>query len=80
MIRKFLQNLFGNKKANETKEGTVKFFNKTKGFGFISIKDSDDEIFVHKTGLISKIRQNDKVIFEVEKSEKGLHAVKVRKL
>lgn len=65
-------------KVSETKEGTVKFFNGHKGFGFIKLKDSDEEIFVHSTNLIDKIRENDQVTFAVEKSEKGLSAVKVR--
>ncbi len=60
------------------KEGTVKFFNNAKGFGFINIKDSDEDIFVHSTNLIDEIKENDQVTFEVEKGEKGLSAVKVR--
>ena len=60
------------------KEGTVKFFNNAKGFGFINIKDSDEDIFVHSTNLIDEIRENDQVTFDVEKGEKGLSAVKVR--
>jgi CspA family cold shock protein len=79
MILKFIKNLFNSNKGTGTKEGTVKFFNNTKGFGFITIKDSDEEIFVHSTGLVDKIRQNDRVIFNVEKGEKGLSAIKVRK-
>ena len=60
------------------KEGTVKFFNNAKGFGFIKLKDSDEDIFVHSTNLIDEIRENDEVIFDVEKGDKGLSAVKVR--
>ncbi|MEB8329034.1 cold shock domain-containing protein [Flavobacteriaceae bacterium KMM 6897] len=59
------------------KEGTVKFFNTTKGFGFIKMNDSEEEIFVHSTNLIDDIRENDNVKFEVEKGDKGLSAVKV---
>ncbi len=59
-------------------EGTVKFFNNSKGFGFINIKDTDDDVFVHTSNLIDEIRENDQVTFEVEKGEKGLSAVKVR--
>ena len=65
-------------KANNMKEGTVKFFNNSKGFGFINIKDSDEDIFVHSTNLIDDIKENDEVTFDVEKGEKGLSAVKVR--
>ena len=47
------------------KNGTVKFFNETKGFGFIKLHDSDQEFFVHVSGLKEEIRQNDEVVFEV---------------
>lgn len=60
------------------KEGTVKFFNTTKGFGFISPNDSTQDIFVHQTGLISDISENDKVEFEVQQGTKGLNAVNVQ--
>ncbi|WP_343679463.1 cold-shock protein [Chryseobacterium arthrosphaerae] len=60
-------------------QGTVKFFNEAKGFGFISPSDGSNDIFVHTTGLSSKvIRENDKVIFDVQKSDKGLNAVNVK--
>ncbi|WP_186988679.1 cold-shock protein [Constantimarinum furrinae] len=59
------------------KEGTVKFFNNAKGFGFITIKDTNEEIFVHSTNLMEDIREDDNVQFEVEKGEKGLSAIKV---
>ncbi|HOG19160.1 MAG TPA: cold-shock protein [Salinivirgaceae bacterium] len=59
------------------REGTVKFFNETKGFGFIKPIEGGEDIFVHKTGLIHKIRENDKVRFDVERGKKGLNAVNV---
>jgi CspA family cold shock protein len=59
------------------KEGTVKFFNSAKGFGFIKPSDSSEDIFVHESGLKTEIRQNDKVKFEVERGKKGLNAVNV---
>lgn len=60
-------------------EGTVKFFNETKGFGFISPSAGGDDIFVHSSGLVSRnIRENDKVTFEVQKGPKGLNAVNVK--
>jgi len=74
----FIKKLFGSSKKIGTKEGTVKFFNTRKGFGFITIKDSDEEIFVHTTNLIDKIKEKNKVTFDVEKSEKGLIATNVR--
>ncbi|REC45487.1 cold-shock protein [Chryseobacterium pennipullorum] len=60
-------------------EGTVKFFNEAKGFGFISPADGSKDVFVHSSGLITRvIRENDKVVFEVQKGEKGLNAVNVK--
>ncbi len=59
------------------KQGVVKFFNNTKGFGFIKPSDSSEDIFVHESGLIHEIRENDKVQFEVEKGRKGMNAVNV---
>ncbi len=59
------------------KKGTVKFFNNTKGFGFIKPEDGGEDIFVHQTGLIDEIRENDQVQFEVEQGRKGLNAVNV---
>lgn len=59
-------------------EGTVKFFNSTKGFGFIKPSDSSEDIFVHESGLINDIQENDKVEFEVEEGRKGLNAVNVK--
>lgn len=59
--------------------GTVKFFNETKGFGFINDSTTGQDIFVHVTGLIDDIRDNDAVQFEVEQGRKGLNAVNVRR-
>ncbi len=66
-----------NNKYKVMQEGTVKFFNNAKGFGFIKPMDSDEDIFVHQSGLIDKIRENDNVKFTVEKGEKGMNAVNV---
>ncbi len=59
-------------------EGTVKFFNETKGFGFIIPSAGGEEVFVHSSGLIDKIRENDSVEYEVERGKKGLNAVNVK--
>ena len=59
------------------KEGTVKFFNESKGFGFI--KDSEGkEYFVHASGLIDQVTQDDQVTFELREGRKGLNAVDVK--
>lgn len=78
MIKQFINKLMNTNKLNDMKEGTVKFFNNTKGFGFINLKDSDEDIFVHSTNLIDQIKENDQVTFEVEKGDKGLSAINVR--
>lgn len=59
------------------KKGTVKFFNESKGFGFIK-SENGEEIFVHATGLISEIQENDEVTFDVESGKKGLNAINVK--
>ncbi|MCC8424061.1 MULTISPECIES: cold-shock protein [unclassified Mucilaginibacter] len=60
------------------KEGTVKFFNTEKGFGFISQSNDRSDVFVHSTGLIDEIRENDKVSFDIEDGKKGPSAVNVK--
>ncbi len=62
------------------KTGTVKFFNESKGFGFIVSDDSKQEVFVHHSGLIEKVRENDKVEFEVAQGKKGPNAVNVKRI
>ena len=56
--------------------GTVKFFNETKGFGFIR-EDNGQEVFVHVSGLRDEIRENDKVQFETEQGRRGINAINV---
>jgi len=58
--------------------GTVKFFNDSKGYGFIKEDDSDKEHFVHVSGLIDEIREDDHVEFELQEGKKGLNAVNVK--
>lgn len=58
-------------------QGTVKFYNESKGFGFIK-SENGEEIFVHITGLVDKINQDDQVEFEVTQGKKGLNAVNVK--
>ena len=58
--------------------GTVKFFNETKGFGFIKDADSLKEYLVHPSGLKDSIREDDEVTFDLEEGKKGLNAVNVK--
>ncbi|MFP4023095.1 MAG: cold-shock protein [Thiohalospira sp.] len=58
--------------------GTVKFFNDSKGYGFIKEDDSSKEHFVHVSGLIDEINEDDRVEFELQEGKKGLNAVNVR--
>ena len=58
--------------------GIVKFFNESKGYGFIKDLDSDKEYFVHVSGLVGNVRENDKVSFELKEGKKGLNAVNVK--
>lgn len=58
--------------------GTVKFFNESKGFGFIVDNSSKEEFFVHVSGLVDDVREGDTVTFTVEKGKKGMNAVGVR--
>ncbi len=58
--------------------GTVKFFNESKGFGFITPEDGGKDIFVHANGLIDDIREGDKVSYKTEEGRKGLNAVSVK--
>ena len=61
-------------------KGTVKFYNDSKGFGFIKDADSANEYYVHSSGLKQAIKENDEVSFELEKGKKGLNAVNVKLL
>lgn len=58
--------------------GTVKFFNTTKGFGFITPDEGGKDVFVHQTGLVDNINEGDKVSYDVEDGQKGLSAVNVK--
>ena len=59
-------------------KGTVKFFNESKGFGFIKEEETSKEHFVHISGLIDEIREGDDVEFDLQEGRKGLNAVNVK--
>ena len=59
-------------------QGTVKFFNDAKGFGFITPNDGGAELFVHSSGLIDNIRENNSVSYDIEQGRKGPNAVNVK--
>jgi CspA family cold shock protein len=61
-------------------QGRVKFFNESKGFGFITPSNSNTDIFVHVSGLIDEIRENDEVTYEEQMGRKGLNAVQVARI
>jgi CspA family cold shock protein len=58
-------------------EGKVKFFNNSKGFGFIKSSETGEDIFVHNSGLIDEIREDDNVQYETQQGRKGLNAINV---
>lgn len=60
-------------------KGTVKFFNEAKGFGFIIVEGTGQEVFVHVSGLRDQIREKDQVVFDMQDGKKGPCAVNVRK-
>lgn len=60
------------------KQGKVKFFNESKGYGFIVDDETSKEIFVHASGLIDQVKQGDAVTFDLKEGKKGLNAVDVR--
>ncbi|MBK3519306.1 MULTISPECIES: cold-shock protein [Carboxylicivirga] len=59
-------------------KGTVKFFNDSKGYGFIKDDETSKEYFVHVTGLIDEIKENDEVTYELQEGRKGLNAINVK--
>lgn len=61
-------------------EGIVKFFNNSKGFGFIAPANGGEDVFVHQSGLIDSISENDKVKYNLERGKRGMNAVNVEKI
>lgn len=58
--------------------GKVKFFNESKGYGFIKVDDSNQELFVHVSGLIDEVKEDDEVTFEITEGRRGLNAIDVK--
>lgn len=69
-----------NEEVNPFRKGKVSFFDTSKGYGFILDTDNQEKYFVHVSGLIDEIGENDKVSFELEQGQKGLNAVRVKKI
>ncbi|TXB70261.1 cold shock domain-containing protein [Phaeodactylibacter luteus] len=80
MWLKKVLSIFSGQEAPLEKQGKVKFFNRKKGYGFIESEHVDRDVFVHVTNLKDQINKGDEVAFEVEASDKGLEARKVRLL
>jgi cold shock protein len=59
-------------------KGIVKFFNDSKGYGFIKDEDTNKEYFVHVSGLVDQVGENDEVTFDLQEGRKGLNAVNVK--
>jgi cold shock protein len=59
--------------------GKVKFFNERKGFGFIIEDETNEDIFVHVSGLIDRIKENDQVSFDITEDQRGKKAINVKK-
>ena len=60
-------------------KGTVKFFNDSKGYGFVTEEETNKEYFVHVSGLIDEVKEGDEIEFELQEGRKGLNAVDVKK-
>ncbi|MVN23061.1 cold-shock protein [Mucilaginibacter arboris] len=65
--------------ADLIRNGTITFFNESKGYGFIKDLQTQDSVFVHINGLVDPVKEGDKVTFETEQGQKGPNAIKVKK-
>ena len=64
----------------EANEGKVTFYNESKGYGFIKDGRNSENYFFHVNGLIDEVKENDNVTYELERGQKGMNAVKVKKI
>ena len=62
------------------RNGKVSFFDTSNGFGFIIDTDTNEKYFTHVSGILDEIAENDKVQFELEKGQRGMNAVKVKRV
>lgn len=69
-----------NEPFNPVRNGKVSFYDSSKGFGFIIDNENQEKYFTHVSGIIDEITENDKVSFELEKGQRGMNAVKVKKI
>lgn len=65
--------------SDPIRQGVLSFFNTSKGFGFINDAQTGERLFVHMSQMLEPVNENDKVIFEVERGDRGLNAVNVKK-
>ena len=80
---KWFKSLFGKNETKPQKEvstGSLKFYNRSKGYGFIYTKETSKKIFVHVSDMKDRLKVGDQVQFEVEKSPKGFRARNVERL
>ena len=69
-----------NEPFNPVRQGKVSFYDSSKGFGFIIDNENQEKYFTHVSGIIDEITENDKVSFELEKGQRGMNAVRVKKV
>lgn len=59
-------------------KGIIKFFNESKGYGFVKNEETNEDVFIHASGLVDQVKEGDSVTFEIVEGKKGLNATEVR--